>query len=69
MDNEPRLEDIEDYDNLKGQKRIIVWSVVLSGIIIGLITYVAYTMSEKEEPLNVDKTFHKVPMKYNNNYK
>lgn len=35
--NEPTLEAIEDYKTLSGEKRKIVWAVVISGLIIGSI--------------------------------
>ncbi len=35
--NEPTLEAIEDYDTLSGEKRKIVWAVVIAGLIIGAI--------------------------------
>ena len=36
--NEPRLQDIEDY-NTKGskEKRLTVWIVILSGLLVGAI--------------------------------
>ena len=33
---EPKLEDIGDYDTLKGEKKKIVWTVIIVGIIIGI---------------------------------
>ncbi len=37
MNNEPTLNTIEDYNTLKGEKRKIVWAVILAGLIIGTI--------------------------------
>jgi len=33
---EPKLEDISDYDTLKGEKKKIVWAVIIVGILIGI---------------------------------
>jgi len=33
---EPKLEDIGDYDTLKGEKKKIVWTVIVVGILIGV---------------------------------
>jgi len=33
---EPKLEDIGDYDTLKGEKKKIVWTVIIVGILIGI---------------------------------
>jgi hypothetical protein len=38
--SEPRLEDIGDYNTLKGEKKKIVWAVIISGLIVGA----AYTI-------------------------
>ena len=35
MTNEPTLSAIEDYHTLSGEKRRIVWAVILAGLIIG----------------------------------
>lgn len=62
--SEPRLEDIEDYDTLKGQKRKIVWAVVLTGLVMGVIyTFAYYKYDNKEENIEVQEKFQKVPMR------
>ena len=33
--SEPTLESIEDYNELKGEKKRIVWAVIIAGLIIG----------------------------------
>ena len=33
--SEPRLEEIGDYDELKGEKKRIVWMVIIAGLIVG----------------------------------
>jgi hypothetical protein len=35
--NEPTLSSIEDYDTLEGEKKKIVWAVIIAGLIIGSI--------------------------------
>jgi hypothetical protein len=39
--SEPTLEDISDYDTLKGEKKKIVWTVIIVGIVIGALYYIA----------------------------
>jgi len=33
---EPKLEDIGDYNTLKGEKKKIVWAVIIVGLVIGI---------------------------------
>ena len=33
--SEPTLESIEDYDTLKGEKKRVVWAVIIAGLIVG----------------------------------
>ena len=55
--NEPTLQDIEDYNNKGSQeKRLTVWIVILSGLLIGAIysiisanTSVSDTLVSKEK--------------------
>ncbi|MEA1917025.1 MAG: hypothetical protein U9N42_05780 [Campylobacterota bacterium] len=35
MSTEPTLESIEDYNTLKGEKKRVVWTVIIVGLIIG----------------------------------
>jgi len=39
--SEPELRDFEDYDTLSGEKKKIVWLVIVVGILIGTAFYVA----------------------------
>jgi len=39
---EPRLEEIGDYNGLKGEKKRVVWAVVIAGLLIGTIYTIAY---------------------------
>lgn len=63
-DNEPTLSSIDDYNTLKGQKKRVVWAVIISGIIFGLIILAAksyYGLSGDSIP--VSDTITKVPLK------
>ena len=42
--SEPTLETIEDYNGLSGEKKRIVWAVIISGLIIGGIYVGAKTL-------------------------
>jgi len=47
--SEPTLQDISDYDTLKGEKKKVVWTVVIAGLLLGSIYVVAmktYTNSD-----------------------
>jgi len=35
--SEPTLESIEDYNTLKGEKKRVVWAVIIAGLIVGAI--------------------------------
>ncbi|MDD2906741.1 MAG: hypothetical protein WBK95_05950 [Sulfurimonas sp.] len=62
--SEPRLEDIEDYNTLKGEKKKIVVAVILAGLIMGIIYVVAFKVFDnKEDTLPVEKSLNKIPMK------
>lgn len=41
---EPRLEDIGDYNTLQGEKKRIVWAVIIAGLLLGVIYMVAYNV-------------------------
>ena len=61
--SEPRLEDIEDYETLKGEKKRVVWAVILAGLLMGVVYTIAVTIYDNsEESVAVDKSFKKVPM-------
>ena len=61
--SEPRLEDIGDYNTLKGEKKKVVWAVILAGLLMAVIYGIAVNVYENnEESIAVDKSFKKVPM-------
>ncbi|MGD9969425.1 MAG: hypothetical protein AB7S65_03150 [Sulfuricurvum sp.] len=62
--NEPTLNSIEDYDTLKGEKKRIVWAVIISGLVIGAI-YLGAKMvyGGPEDTIVTSDTIAKVPLK------
>jgi hypothetical protein len=61
--SEPTLESIDDYKTLKGQKKKVVVSVIIAGLIIGSIYAVITSLFSGVETTSVDKTYKIVPMK------
>jgi len=61
--SEPRLENIEDYNTLKGEKKRVVWAVVLAGLIMGVIYGIATTIyGSSDDSISVEKSIKKVPL-------
>ena len=62
--SEPRLEDIGDYNSLKGEKKKVVWAVILVGLLLGVIYTVAYGVYDNSEDTIVkQETYKKIPMR------
>jgi predicted negative regulator of RcsB-dependent stress response len=62
--DEPRLEDISDYDSLKGNKKKIVYRVIVIGLIIGALYSLAYNYYDNsEDNLSVEKSIYSIPVK------
>lgn len=62
--SEPRLEEIEDYNTLKGEKRKVVFAVILAGILMGVVYAFAYNIFDnKDENLTSEQSINKIPMK------
>ena len=62
--SEPTLEGIEDYNNLRGEKRKIVYSVVIVGILLFIAYSIAYSVFDNaDENIKVEKSINKIPMK------
>jgi hypothetical protein len=61
---EPTLEKIEDYNTLQGEKRRVIWAVIVAGLILGTIFSVAksYYGSVDDEIATTD-TIGRVPFK------
>lgn len=63
MTGEPRLEDIDDYNNLKGDKKRIVWIVIIVGIIIGAIyLYINNNFGTVKDQIKTTDIIQKVPV-------
>ncbi len=60
--SEPRLEDISDYDTLKGEKKKIVWTVILVGLLIGVVYTVIYTNDINDDAIKVEQTIKNIPI-------
>ena len=62
--SEPRLEDIGDYDTLKGEKKKVVWAVVLAGLIMGVVyTFASANDDNSEDTIQVKETVKSIPLK------
>ncbi len=59
--SEPRLQDIGDYNTLKGEKRRIVWAVVIAGLVIGSIYLAARAYFVPDDMIQVQDPITKVP--------
>ncbi|MBN2870263.1 MAG: hypothetical protein JXK04_04830 [Campylobacterales bacterium] len=63
-DNEPTLNSIEDYNTLKGEKKRIVWTVIIAGLLIGaLIVGARYYYGDANDSIQVEDSIGKVPLK------
>lgn len=64
QNNEPTLSGIDDYNTLKGPKKKVVWAVIISGLIIGVIFVTAKIVyGGVEDSIPVEDTIAKVPVK------
>jgi hypothetical protein len=59
--SEPRLEDMSDYNTLKGEKRRIVWAVIIAGLIIGTIYLAARSYYVPNDSIETQDDIVKVP--------
>lgn len=59
--SEPRLQDMGDYNTLSGEKRRIVWAVVIAGLIIGTIYLAARMYFVPDDRIQTDDSIVKVP--------
>jgi hypothetical protein len=63
-DNEPTLSSIEDYNTLKGEKKRIVWMVIVIGLMIGAVLVGAkYYYGDANDTISVEESIGKVPVK------
>jgi predicted negative regulator of RcsB-dependent stress response len=62
--SEPTLESIGDYNTLKGEKKRVVWAVIIAGLIIGVMYVVAYNVFDNaQDNINVEHSIKSVPVK------
>ena len=62
--SEPTLESIGDYDTLKGEKKKVVWAVILAGLFIGVIYSIAYSVYDNEDDnIKVEESIKQIPVK------
>jgi len=52
---EPTLEGIEDYNELKGSKKKVVWAVIITGLIIGVLYSIVYEIDDSNEAITLEK--------------
>jgi len=58
---EPRLEEIGDYNTLKGEKRRIFWAVIIAGLIIGTVYLAARSYFVPSDTIETKDDIVKVP--------
>jgi len=64
MINEPRLEEIGDYDKLQGEKKRIVWTVIIAGLLIGAVyVYVNKSYGNVEDSIKTTDMIKNIPLK------
>ena len=62
--SEPTLEAIGDYNTLSGEKRKIVWAVIIAGLIIGTVYAVAQSYyGTVDDAIVITETIGKVPVR------
>lgn len=62
--DEPTLENIDDYNTLKGEKKKIVWAVIIAGLVIGGAYVVASKVfSNPEGSIQVEQSIKNIPVK------
>lgn len=62
--SEPRLEDIGDYNTLKGEKKRVVWAVVIASLIIGSVYVIASkSYSAVDDKIETEDPITKVRIK------
>lgn len=60
--SEPRLEDIEDYTTLKGEKKKVVIAVIFAGLIMGLVYTIASSVYDnRENTIEIKESIDKLP--------
>ena len=61
---EPSLENISDYNTLSGEKKRVVWAVVVAGLVLGGIYSVASMIYDNPQgSIQTTETIHKIPIR------
>ncbi len=61
---EPELEDISDYNELKGNKKRVVWAVIIGGILMSIIyVYVANAYGSVKDSIKAEDSVKYMPLK------
>jgi len=61
---EPELEDISDYNELKGSKKRVVWGVIFGGILMSIIyVYIANTYGNVKDSIKAEDSVKYMPLK------
>ena len=63
MMSEPRLEDIGDYNTLKGEKKKVVWAVILAGLLMGFIYAFVYSANDVDDRIQVKDSIKIMPVR------
>ncbi len=62
--SEPSLESMSDYDSLTGEKRRVVWAVIIAGLLMGTIyVTVDYFYGNVDDSLKVEDSVKYAPLK------
>ncbi len=61
--SEPRLEDMDDYNTLKDEKKKVVWAVVFAGLLMGIIYAFVYSSNEADDAIKVNEAIKIIPVK------
>jgi len=60
---EPNLQEIEDYHELKGEKKKVVWAVVFATLLMGVVYVFAYSYFGPTDAIEVKETIGKMPLR------
>jgi hypothetical protein len=62
--SEPTLERIGDYNALEGEKRRVIWAVIVAGLILGTIFAAAKSYyGSVDDEISTTDTIGRVPLK------
>ena len=65
MMSEPTLESIGDYDTLKGEKKKIVWAVIIIGLLIGGVYVYVNNTTQVDDSIKIEDSIKNVPSSKN----